>query len=166
MNTNICYSNNIRILFEYRIIRSPLIRINLSLVWESGEFRKCKLRPRRGTSETFKTQRKWSVQFNRLAWMTDKTLVSWDMHSKVKGLPLVVRVAFVGQMHVREERSTRNCVNWPKRDAAVVGWGEKFAAKLCEQLAGDLQSTLKGQRSNFSSTLRGRQVIEGEFRGT
>ena len=24
MNTNICYSNNIRILFEYRIIRSPL----------------------------------------------------------------------------------------------------------------------------------------------
>ena len=24
-NTNICYSNNIRILFEYRIIRSPLI---------------------------------------------------------------------------------------------------------------------------------------------
>ena len=82
------------------------------------------------------------------------------MHSKVKGLPLVVRVAFVGQMHVREERSTRNCVNWPKRDAAVVGWGEKFAAKLCEQLAGDLQSTLKAQRSNFLSTLRG-QAIEG-----
>ena len=26
MNTNICYSNNIRILFEYRIIRSPLIQ--------------------------------------------------------------------------------------------------------------------------------------------
>ena len=24
MNTNICYSNNIRILFIYRIIRSPL----------------------------------------------------------------------------------------------------------------------------------------------
>ena len=82
------------------------------------------------------------------------------MHSKVKGLPLVVRVAFVGQMHVREERSTRNCVNWPKRDAAMVGWGEKFAAKLCEQLAGDLQSTLKGQCSNFLSTLRG-QAIEG-----
>ena len=82
------------------------------------------------------------------------------MHSKVKGLSLVVRVAIVGQMHVREERSTRNCVNWPKRDAAVVGWGEKFAAKLCEQLAGDLQSTLKGQRSNFLSILRG-QAIEG-----
>ena len=67
------------------------------------------------------------------------------MQVKEKGLPLVVRVAIVGQMHVREERSTRNCVNWPKRDAAVVGWGEKFAAKLCEQLAGDLQSTYSAQ---------------------
>ena len=28
-NTNICYSNNIRILFEYRIIRSPLILVNM-----------------------------------------------------------------------------------------------------------------------------------------
>ena len=93
------------------------------------------------------------------------------MHSKVKGLSLVVRVAIVGQMHVREERSTRNCVNWPKRDAAEP-WlvGEKSLQRNCaNSLLATCKALWRGSAPTFRPLLEGGRWSKenlGEHKGT